>query len=96
MSLEIIQKCISSTLIKGYTLDGNLIVVDPREHLNLFQPHIKEYIGLSEKEKIKIMDLFAGLTGIYDRIPITRREAPTGNISRFACSRKKKKTIVLN
>ena len=35
------------------------------------------------------MDLFAGLTGICDRIPISRKEVPKGNISRFACSRKK-------
>ena len=61
MSLEIIQNCISNTLIKGLTFDGNLTVVNPREHLNLFQTHIKEYIGLSSilKEKLEIMDVFA-------------------------------------
>ena len=74
--LQIIKKCISDTLVKGSTFEGNLIVVNPREHLNLFQPYIKEYIRLSVSDKSEIMSFFAGLLGIWDRIPISIKELP--------------------
>ena len=86
--LKIITQCISDTLIKGSTFDGNLIVVDPTKHLELFKPHIQEYVRLSDLDKLKIMDLFAGLTGIWYRIPISIKDLPSGNSSRFVCSRK--------
>ena len=90
MSLEIIKQHISDTLQKGKNLAGNLIVENPRDHPNLFQPYINQYVQLSQNDKFQIMNQFAGLAGVWDRIPITRKELPKGMFSRFQCSRRKK------
>ena len=90
MSLEIIKQYISDTLQRGKNLEGNLIVENPRDHRHLFQPYITQYVELSQEDKFEIMNQFAGLAGVWDRIPITRKELPKGNYSRFVCSRRKK------
>ena len=77
-------------LQKGKDHNGNLVVENPRDHPHLFQPYITQYVELSQEDKFELMNQFAGLAGVWDKIPITRKELPRGNSSRFQCSRKKK------
>ena len=83
-----IKETITGTLLKGKTDEGNLVIEDPRKHLNLFKDSMQEYMQLSPQGKTDIMDLFAGLLSIHDKVQISRKEVPRLSDSRLGCSRK--------
>ena len=78
-----IKETITGTLLKGKTDEGNLVIEDPRKHLNLFKDSMQEYMQLSLPGKTDIIDLFAGLLSIHDKVQISRKELPRLSDSRL-------------